>query len=57
MPGLATLIKIANGGLVSGYYKLGNEQVIVSNGTQIWAGVPLRIGILSQINLITLKSK
>ena len=57
MPGLATLIKSANGGLVSGYYKLGNEQVIVSNGTQIWAGVPLRIGILSQINLITLKSK
>ncbi|MGN1281480.1 MAG: metallophosphoesterase [Succinivibrio sp.] len=49
MPGLKHIVASANGGLVSGMYQLQSETVIVSNGTRIWAGVPLRIDTPSEI--------
>lgn len=54
MPGLKQIVAVANGGLVSGYYRLDNEQVIVTNGTRIWAGVPLRLNTPSQLIKIVL---
>ena len=54
MPGLKQIVAAANGGLVSGYYRLDNEQVIVTNGTRIWAGVPLRLNTPSQLIKIVL---
>ena len=55
MPGLKQIVAAANGGLVSGYYALDKEQVIVTNGTRIWAGVPLRLNTPSQLVKIVLK--
>ncbi len=55
-PGLRELVKNANGGLVSGLYELGKEKVIVSNGTLIWMGFPLRILTPAQLIEITLRA-
>lgn len=56
--GLDRLVARANGGFVSGWYDLANNtKLIVSNGTMIWMGFPLRIGVPGQINEITLHSK
>ena len=54
MPGLKQIVAAANGGLVSGYYRLDKEQIIVTNGTRIWAGVPLRLNTPSQLVKIVL---
>ncbi|MGN0894704.1 MAG: metallophosphoesterase [Succinivibrio sp.] len=56
MPGLKQIVSSANGDLVSGFYQLLDQKVIVSNGTRIWAGVPLRIDTPSEIVTIELKS-
>lgn len=56
--GLDHIVAKANGGFVSGLYDLvNNTKLIVSNGTMIWMGFPLRIGVPSQIIEITLHSK
>ena len=55
MPGLKQIVAAANGGLVSGYYTLDKEQIIVTNGTRIWAGVPLRLNTPSQLVKIVLQ--
>ncbi len=45
-----------NGGYVSGLYDMpGGMKLYVSNGTGIWNGFPVRIGIPAEITLITLK--
>ena len=56
MPGLREIVARANNGFVSGLYDLGKTRVIVSNGTRIWAGAPLRINNPAEISLITLKT-
>ena len=56
-PGLATIVKRMNGGLVSGEYRVGKTVVYVSNGTGIWSGFPVRLGVPSEITLINLKRK
>ena len=56
-PGLATVVKRMNGGLVSGEYRVGKTLLYVSNGTGIWSGFPVRLGVPSEITLINLKSK
>ena len=43
-----------NRGYVSGLYQVDNMQLYVSNGSGIWSGFPIRIGIPSEITLITL---
>ena len=54
--GLDRLVANANGGFVSGLYQLGNTKLVVCNGTMLWMGMPLRLGVPSQILLITLRS-
>ena len=54
MPGLKQIVAAANGGYVSGYYNIGREKLIVSNGTRIWAGAPLRLNDPAEISIITL---
>lgn len=54
-PVLKSLVAVANNGYVSGFYTIGKEKMIVSNGTRIWAGIPLRLKTPSQIIEITLK--
>lgn len=54
--GLDRLVANANGGFVSGLYQLGNTKLVVGNGTMLWMGMPLRLGVPSQILLITLRS-
>lgn len=54
--GLDRLVANANGGFVSGLYQLGNTKLVVGNGTMLWMGMPLRLGVPSQILMITLRS-
>ncbi len=55
MPGLKQIVAKVNGGYVSGLYNTGRQRVIVSNGTRIWAGAPLRLNDPSEIVHIRLK--
>ena len=57
MPGLRQIVASANAGFVSGLYEHQKQVVIVSNGTRIWAGVPLRLNTPSQLIIITLKNQ
>lgn len=43
-----------NGGYVSGFYTIETMRLHVSNGTGLWAGFPVRLGVPSEITLITL---
>ena len=43
-----------NGGFVSGQYAVGGMQLVVTNGTGLWAGMPLRLGVPGQIVMVTL---
>lgn len=56
-PLIRNLIASANNGLVSGLYDLESTQVIVSNGTKLWMGFPLRLNTPSEIIKITLRSR
>ena len=55
--GLNLFVKMFNAGFVSGWYKINDMQLYVSNGTGIWNGFPVRIGCLSEITVLTLRSK
>lgn len=54
--GINKLIASSNGGFVSGLYQLGKTNLVVGNGTMIWAGLPIRLGVPSQVVLLTLHS-
>ena len=56
-PLIKNLVASANKGLVSGLYKLKSTQVLVSNGTKLWMGFPLRLNTPAEIIKITLKAK
>ncbi len=56
-PLLRSIVAFVNQGLVSGHYDLGREQVIVSNGTRLWMGMPFRLDNPAQIIEITLRTK
>ena len=56
MPGVRTLAKRFNEGLVSGLYTIGTMQLYVSNGTGLWGGFPIRIGTPSEITQIVLRT-
>ncbi|MEG2075990.1 MAG: metallophosphoesterase, partial [Victivallaceae bacterium] len=45
-----------NCGYVSGLYQVDKMQLYVSNGSGIWGGFPIRLGVPSEITLITLSS-
>lgn len=53
--GMDQLVKRANGGFVSGRYRVDDMTLYVSNGAGLWAGFPARIGVPSEITLITLR--
>ena len=55
--GMDLVVKIMNGGFVSGLYQVGDMQLYLTNGTYIWSGFPIRFGRPAEITLITLKKK
>lgn len=54
--GLGLLAADANDGYVSGRYRIGSMQLYVSNGTGLWNGFPIRIGVMPEITKIVLRS-
>lgn len=54
--GMDQLVKRANGGFVSGRYAVGDMTLYVSNGAGLWPGFAARIGVPSEITLITLRA-
>jgi predicted MPP superfamily phosphohydrolase len=55
--GFDKLVGLYNGGWVSGRYQVGEMTLLVSNGTWLWKGFPLRLGRPGEILLVTLKRK
>lgn len=53
--GLDRLVARSNGGFVSGRYEVGGMTLYVSNGTGLWPGFALRLGVPSEITRITLR--
>ena len=53
--GFDLLVALFNGGWVSGLFRVGEMTLIVSNGTWLWRGFPLRLGRPGEILLVTLK--
>src|SRR5690606_4764442 len=53
--GLNRLVARGNAGFVSGRYELGGMTLYVSNGTGLWPGFALRLGVPSEITRITLR--
>jgi len=55
--GLDRVVARANGGYVSGRYEIDGMSLYVNNGTALWPGFALRLGVLSELTLITLRGK
>lgn len=55
MPGLRSLIALANKGYVAGHYTCGGRQLYVSRGTRLWSGWLFRLFNSAEITLITVK--
>ena len=55
--GMNMMVALLNGYYVSGLYDCGNSKLIVSNGTRLWGGFPFRLGMPSEIALITISGK
>jgi len=55
--GLASLVARFNEGFVSGHYEVGDMQLYVSNGTALWPGFALRLGVPSELTRITLQPR
>lgn len=56
MVGLNQLGKFANQGFTSGLYDIDAMKLYVSNGTALWMGFPIRLGVPSEITLFTLRA-
>ena len=54
---LNLVTKFANGGFLKGLYKIGDMFLYQNRGAGVWGGLPIRIGIESEIAHITLRSK
>lgn len=54
--GFNKLIAKFNNGFVSGRYQVGKMTLYVSNGTALWIGFALRLGVPSELTVIRLKS-
>lgn len=54
--GLDLLVRRVNKGYLRGLYELGPIRLYISTGTALWSGFPLRLGVPSEIPLITLRS-
>ena len=53
--GLDRIVARANAGFVSGRYDIGGMTLYVSNGTGLWPGFALRLGVPSEITRFTLR--
>jgi uncharacterized protein len=53
--GLGQLGARANGGYISGRYRVGGMTLYVNNGTALWPGFALRLGRPSELTRITLR--
>ena len=51
------LAQIINKGFVKDKYQIGDMLLYVNRGTGLWYGFPIRLGIPSEITLVTLKKK
>ncbi|MET0270846.1 MAG: metallophosphoesterase [Sphingomonas sp.] len=54
--GLDRFVARANGGFVSGRYRVGGMTLYVSNGTALWPGFALRLGVPPEMTRITLRA-
>lgn len=52
--GVDRLVALFNGGFVSGLYQVGGMTLFLTNGTGIWSGFPIRLGVPSEIALLRL---
>lgn len=52
--GLDMLIARFNNGYVSGLYDVGATKLYVSNGTALWPGFAVRLGVPSELTVFTL---
>ncbi len=52
--GLDYLVARYNSGFVSGLYRVGGTILYVSNGSGIWNGFPVRLGVPSEITILKL---
>ena len=57
LPVLRTVVSLFNKGYVSGLYENGDKKLIVSNGTILWAGFFVRLGVPAQIVVVDLKKE
>lgn len=55
--GMHRIVALFNNGFVSGFYNIGKMQLYVNNGTALWNGFALRIGVPSELTVITLRQK
>jgi len=55
--GLDRIVARANGGYVSGRYEVDGMTLYVNNGTALWPGFALRLGVPSELTRITLRGK
>jgi len=55
--GMDQLVKRANGGYVSGRYDVDGMTLYVSNGAGLWPGFAARLGVPSEITLVTLRRR
>lgn len=54
--GLNQIARYANDGYISGMYQVGSMTLYVSNGTALWNGFPIRLGVPPEITELTLLS-
>lgn len=54
--GMHWVTRMANEGYVSGLYPVDEMQLYVSNGAGLWPGFAMRLGVNSEITLITLRA-
>lgn len=52
----ALVVAPFNNGFVSGHYAVGDMHLYVSNGTGLWNGFPVRLGVPAEITEITLRA-
>lgn len=53
--GVDQVVKRANGGYVSGSYRVKGMELYVSNGTGLWNGFPIRLGVPAEITEFILR--
>lgn len=54
--GLDRIVARANNGFVSGFYDVGPMKLYVNNGTGLWPGFALRIGVPAELTEFTLRA-